>query len=331
MKTQIRFIRFISIITAAVLIISITACAKKSGDIAVVVALIGKAELIKPNDKPKQLKVKDTLEKNDVVKTEADSFLSIQVGNSSMVNLMEKTSLKISSLEKSKEFFLDQGKVFSKIVKLEKGAAHTMYTKTTTAAVRGTDFSVYAGEKETVVAVNDGKILVKKTSDTGKDEEKIVDKGNTAVVTEKIETRSITIEEKKEFQKVEEMSPKIIDKEPEKKVEDVKKETEVKKEIQIPASGNADIILVTSKPVFNSVEPINVDYINMPESRYVWLSLANLSSPGGSHITYNWTYGNKNGRMTFEDLKLEPGTYEIRAHFNRSNNIDKKITFTVIK
>ncbi len=319
MNTQNRFISVMTMIIFTLMIISVTSCSKKTGDEAVVAAVLGKAEIIKSGGKPKQLRVKDKLEKNDIIKTGTGSFVSIQIGNSSMINILEKSSLKFSSLDSGKEFFLDQGKVFSKILKLEKGASHTMYTKTTTAAVRGTVYSVYATEKQTVVAVNDGKILVKKSSDFGKDEEKIIDKGNTAVVAEKIETRPISKEEKKEFQKVEEMSPRIVDKDT------------GKKETQNISTGASALILKTAKMAFKSSEPVNVDYINMPDNRNAWVSIANLAAPGGSHLAFDWTYGNKNGRVTFKGLNLQPGTYEVRAHFGRSNNIDKKTTFTVIK
>ncbi len=319
MNTQNRFISLMSIWIFTLMIISSTSCGKKADNMAVVAAVIGKVELIKSGEKPKQLRVKDILEKNDIVKTGAGSFVSIQIGNSSMVNILEKSSLKISSLDSGKEFFLEQGKVFSKILKLEKGASHTMYTKTTTAAVRGTVYSVYATDKQTVVAVNDGKILVKKSSDSGKDEEKIIDKGSAAVVAEKIKTRPISKEEKKEFQKVEEMSPRIIDKET------------GKKETQNISTGASALVLKTTKIAFRSSEPVNVDYINMPDNRNAWVSIATLAAPGGSHIAFDWTYGNKNGRVTFKGLNLQPGIYEIRAHFGRSNNIDKKTTFTVVR
>jgi ferric-dicitrate binding protein FerR (iron transport regulator) len=83
--------------------------------------------------------------------------------------------------------------------------------------VRGTDFSVSASGKQTVVAVNDGKILVKKNSSSCKEVEKIIDKGSAAVVAEKIEIRPLSADEKKEFQKIEELSPQVIGSESEKK------------------------------------------------------------------------------------------------------------------
>jgi hypothetical protein len=107
-------------IIAALITVSFASCGKKSDNTAVVAAVSGKAEIIRNGDNPKQLKVKDILEINDVVITGADSFLSIKLGNMSMVNIVEKTNLKISSLGTGKEFFLENGKVYSKISSTQK-------------------------------------------------------------------------------------------------------------------------------------------------------------------------------------------------------------------
>ena len=67
----------------------------------------------------------------------------------------------------------------------------------------------------------------------------------------------------------------------------------------------------------------------MPDSKYCWISVAKAGATGGDYLRYNWTYGKTDGQIVFEDLGMEPGNYEARAHFSRRKDVNKRISFKV--
>jgi hypothetical protein len=88
-------------------------------------------------------------------------------------------------------------------------------------------------------------------------------------------------------------------------------------------------VLWTGKGVYGSSETIVVFYRNMPDYRNCWIDVSRASDGDGRYQTYNWTYSATSGKMEFSGLGLAPGVYEVRAHFGKSNSVDKRYRFRV--
>jgi len=129
----------------------------------------GKASVIDESDKIiSELTVGQNLNEKDILKTENESTVELQIGENSMIRVKDNSKIKILSLfndQKTSNTKLDLefGKVFAKPEKLNSGSIFEIQTKTITAGVRGTEFLVYLSENDKVIiAVNKGSVFVKK-------------------------------------------------------------------------------------------------------------------------------------------------------------------------
>jgi hypothetical protein len=326
-----------------------SACKKEEARIrAIATFVIGKVVLERPDEPARQARHRDELRKDDVIKTGLDSFMVIQLGRESLVKIEPASTVRLSSIMDEATIKLDlaRGTVFSRVKNLKKETSYMVQTKTSLAAVRGTEFSVSSGEGRATVAVNEGSVEVHRI--TGKNEmaeEKMVDAGNAADITDTIVTRHVTVDEKKEFSKFEKIA--AIDdidntSEPElKKIEAeyLKNDAPAGDTTEGDASSGKDrpagddtaknALVWTGKKVYRSSEDIVVYYKNMPEYRNCWIDISKASDPDGSYQSYNWTYSAKDGQMNFPKMGLTPGEYEVRVHFGRGNSVDRRYRFRV--
>ncbi len=83
-----------------------------------------------------------------------------------------------------------------------------------------------------------------------------------------------------------------------------------------------------SKSSYNTGETIVVDYSNLPGNSTDWIGLYVKGSSDTSDLTYKYTNGAKNGRMTFSGL-TNAGEYEARLYFNDSYNREGSASFTI--
>jgi hypothetical protein len=365
-----RGISFYITITLAAAFALNTSCAKKEAPQADVRAMatfvIGTVTLERAGEPARAVKHKEELKQGDTVRTGPDSMLVIQIGEDSVIKIESRTILSLAQFlgKGDTRFNLEQGRMFTRIHHLSKESTFRVYTKTSLAAVRGTEFSVTSRTNETVVAVNDGTVAVQKVSPgTETRNEKPVEKGNAAVVSDTIKTRPVNAEEKKEFNRFAKITPienldeksdsdlkqmedeyqKNKDKaeDPEKKKDqkkdnkedkDKNKKADEKASAQDKSAGSdtdKKTILWTDKSVYGPSDTIVVHYKDMPEYRTCWIDISNAADRDGRYRSYQWTYSAKNGQMSFAGMSLEPGVYEVRAHFGRSSSVDKRFRFQV--
>ena len=131
--------------------------------------LDGKAYLVNTQyNNISELKAGSDVNENDIIKTEKDSTIELQVGEGSLIRVKENSVLKIVKLFKDKELEetrinLDIGKILAKPKGLTEGSSFEIETKSITAGVRGTEFTVIKTvEGITKIAVNEGEVRVVK-------------------------------------------------------------------------------------------------------------------------------------------------------------------------
>ncbi len=361
--------RGMSIYMSLALILSGTcfsACAKKEAGkktiSAVATFVIGKVTLVRTGEPARPLLHKEELKRGDVVKTGADSMLVVQMGEDSVIKIESGTTVSMAMFMErgGTQFNLEQGRMLTRVHNLSKDSTFKVYTKTSLAAVRGTEFSVTSRNNVSVVAVNSGTVAVLKVT-AGKEtkEEKPIGRGSAAVVKNTITTRPVNAEEKKEFNRFAKITPiEDLDSKSEAdliqmeddyqknkdeaedldnnidtdKKKDKNKKEDLQKQAKDRPSGNEEgknTILWTSKGVYSPADTIIVYYKNMPDYRNCWIDVSKASDGDGRYRSYNWTYSATKGQMTFSNLNLEPGVYEVRAHFSKSNSVSKRYRFQV--
>jgi hypothetical protein len=318
-------------------------CMKKEGPArAVATFIVGTVTVEREGAPARPLRHKEALRPGDLVRTGAGSMLAIQLGTESVIRVDADTSLIVSSImdEAGTRLNLERGRVLSRLRHLSKGTDFRISTKTAIAAVRGTEFSVTSGAQESVVAVNDGTVDVTKATGSAVGEKTVpVEVGKAAVVKDAVTTRPVTGDEKKEFGDFSNIKPvKDLDAASEadlKKLQDdyLKKTGGRDDSSSKDGLSGSDIaknaVLRTGKAVYGRSETIVVYYTNMPEYRNCWIDVSRASDGDGRYQSYYWTYSAKNGKMEFAGLNLAPGAYEVRAHFGRGNNVDKRFRFLV--
>ncbi len=328
-------------------------CKKEEPAEAIATFIVGNVKLYRQDETPRQVKHGDKIAAQDIIKTGRNSLFAFQVGDSAIIRITADTTVLISDLlpGETNRLVLNRGRVISSVKKLGKKSVFEVRTKTAVAAVRGTEFSVSCDMGHSVVAVKDGAVNVQRvTEERAVVEETMVEVGNAAVVTGTAsKTRPANKEEIKEFAKVEKIT--IIEdvhekseselKEIEQKilhgkaaVKDEKAETAKARDKNSARNANiaqtdGDALIWTSKRTYNTSDSIIIGFKNMPNSKYCWISVAKAGTMGGDYIYYDWTYGKTDGQMIFEELALEPGKYEARAHFSRSKDISKRTDFKV--
>ena len=315
---------------------------------AIATFVIGKVILERPGEPSRPVLHKDELRTGDVVKTGHDSILVVQLGGESLIKIEANTTVRVSSFmeQGATKFELAQGTMFNRVRNLNKESSYMVQTKTSLAAVRGTVFSVSSGKDKSVVAVSNGAVNVQGTTKKNEvTEEKIVEQGNAAVVKNKITTRPVTGDEKKEFNKFEKIAAVgDIDSTSESELKEMeaeylKNDDKAGEKKAVPTSSGKDkpageditkkALAWTCKRVYGASDDIVVYYKNLPEYRNCWIDISKSSNPEGRYQSYNWTHSAKNGQMTFSRLRLEPGAYEVRVHFSKSNTVNKRFPFRV--
>ncbi len=328
-----------------------TSCAKKTANRALATFVVGTVTLERPGSAAAAVAHGHEFIKGDRVVTGPRSLLVIQVGEESVLQVSADTSVEISALMEggNTRYSLDSGKVLARVRPLAKGASYTVQTKTSIAAVRGTEFGVSLEQGRPVVAVHDGNVAVARVVGEAPRDEKLVEKGSAALVADSITTRPVNAGEARDYEefkkvplipdigaKTGEDLKRIEEKtlSPETQTEEVKEDDagtpgDDEEQATAETAGEEKPLVWTSKRVYASSDPIVVGYRNLPEYRNAWISIEKASASEGSYETYQWTYSAKSGSMTFPDLNLEPGSYEVRVHFGRGNAVDMRFPFMV--
>jgi hypothetical protein len=326
-------------------------CKKETPTEAIATFIVGDVKLLRQDETPRQVKHGDKMAVQDIIKTGKNSFFAFQVGNSAIIRITANTTVLIENLltDNTNKIFLKQGRVIESVKKFTKSTIYEVRTPTAIAAVRGTEFGVSYNNGQSIVPVKNGTVKVQRvTKEKGAVDERMVEGGTAAVITGTAsKERPVNEEETKEFARVENITI----------IEDVheKSESDLKEIQQTVSLGNAaaknqkaktekaeeetfktnvartdqDTTIWTTKRAYKTIDPIVIGFKNMPDSKYCWISVAKAGATGGDYLRYNWTYGKTDGQIVFEDLGLEPGNYDARAHFSRKKDINKRITFKV--
>ncbi|MBN1533409.1 MAG: FecR domain-containing protein [Spirochaetes bacterium] len=342
---------------------ALLSCKKESPPQAIATFVVGNVKLVRTGEADRQLKHRDILKKTDTIVTSAKSFCAFQLGEEAVMKLSENSTMRLQDILESgkNRVYLEQGRVFAAVRKMGKGTSYEVQTKTTVAAVRGTQFSVNYQKGASVVAVNEGAVKVQRMSEEAAvAEEQLVEQGKAAVVTKNDSTtRELNRDEVQRF--AEDTKVIIVEDVQEKTESDLRKieaealqgkqaavekdsgESEAapaeqgetkqvvaeEKREQPKQDAKGAILIWTSKRVYKTDDTIVVGYKNMPDSRTAWISVAKAGSSGNDFIHYDWTNSKTEGQMVFEGLGLQPGNYEVHAHFSRSRSIDKRFPFRV--
>ncbi len=381
-KKHRRIQQMLSVITAVVIsTLVFTSCKPKTvTQWAVATFIVGDVKLDRPGETLRQVKFKERLRKGDVITTGAGAMFAFQYGENSVIKVQENSVLKINAVfeEGRNSCYLENGKVLSTVKKLDKGESMAISTRTSLAAVRGTDFSVAYDRGQSVVAVNEGAVKVRAVKEgenieelekelvaEEEDEKEVAEEkkkkkevrevkaGNAVVVDVKVETRPITEQEKEEFKKNEKIDVIVnVEKKTEKDIQKIQvkimkgdddsaedgegrdsdlEEDEMSEEEAGQEKAGGSAFVGTSRKVYKPNEKIVIYYSNMPKRDTCWISVAKSGASGRQFVHYDWTYGKPKGQMVFQDLNLKPGAYEVRAHFSRKHDINKRNTFTVVK
>jgi len=353
MKTSVRIRSFLVILPLLSAVALCGACGKKEGPVrAMTTFVIGSVTLERPGSAVRPLGHKVELKPGDVVRTGAASMLVIQIGRDSVISIEADTTMGLYEImgRNGTRLLMEEGRVLSRLRHLQKGRDFRIYTKAYMAAVRGTEFSVQYGRGEPVVAVSDGTVEVKKAAagrETGEGE--MIGAGNAAVVKEDIRTRPVSEDESKEFDRFHAIEP-IDDIDGTSGSDIIRMEAdylkgggagsgEEKKADGVDASSKQGkpsdneeaekVVLWTGKSVYTASDTVVVYYKNMPEYRNCWIDISRAGDGDGRYRAYNWTYSAAGGKMEFPGLGLEPGLYEVRAHFSKSNSVEKRFRFRV--
>ena len=329
-------------------------CTRKAPDRALATFVVGEVTLERPGSAAVPVTHGREFTKGDRIATGPQALLVIQVGEESITQVGPESRVEIAALMENgaTRYDLETGKVLSRVRPLAKGGSYTVQTKTSIAAVRGTEFGVAVEKGRPVVAVHDGTVAVARVVEEGPRDEVIVEKGKAALVAETITTRPVTeseIRDYEEFRKVplisdvgkktsdelKQIEREILRLDPEGTGKDIENEPSPK---DADSTENVDgektaaeekAVVWTSKRVYASSDTIVVGYKNLPDYRNAWISLERASASDGRYETYQWTYGAKDGQMSFPDLNLEPGSYEVRVHFGRGSAVDMRFPFSV--
>lgn len=322
-------------------------CSPQAPDKATALFVIGSVTVTKPGAPPRPLEHRETIEAGDTIATGHSSTAVIDIASIARIQILSNTKVTMDAIltRDTTSIKMETGTLITGVQKLKKGSLWEVRTPTSLAAVRGTRFSVTSAAGRSVVAVDEGSVAVKKT---GAEEEHIVVQGTAAEITHDVATRPMNETERRELEQFKAIpdvpNPSSIDIEELKKIErshfeereatpDAKGENardEKKNGADSDSKKSADAPAVwTAKRAYQPGETITVFYKNLPENRYCWISIDKASAPPGRQEAYNWTYSASEGRMDFSGLNLEPGSYEARVHFSRSNTVDLRIPFTV--
>ena len=111
------------------------------------------------------LKISQVLTVHDIIKTDVDSSLEIQIGNMALLYIEENTEIALESLlyeldKKEMKIYLKKGSVFSSLKKLLLNERFELETPNVILSIRGTEFLVKESDEETFIAVEEGSVIL---------------------------------------------------------------------------------------------------------------------------------------------------------------------------
>ncbi len=149
------------------------------------------------------------IQENDVIKTEKDSYVNLQLSNGVIVRIGENSQITLNQLlrrDNIEEYnlLLSQGEVLSKVEKDKKKQIKLeIQSPTAIASVRGTEFLVESNPNSTTIAVNEGKVEVSSIDGSQK---QTIEAGEKIVATFNQQKKSIMeTYEKQKFKMIEEL------------------------------------------------------------------------------------------------------------------------------
>ncbi|GIX42038.1 MAG: hypothetical protein KatS3mg129_1771 [Leptospiraceae bacterium] len=175
---------------------------------ALVVFKKGKSYVINNNQK-KEIKINTILNENDIIKTEKDAYVNLQLSNGVLIRVGGNTQITLNKIvrkDNNEEFGiqLSQGEVLSKVEKDKKKKIKLdIQSPTAIASVRGTEFFVEAEKDSSTIAVNEGKVEVSSIDGSQK---QTVEAGEKIIATFKEMKKSILeTYEKQKFEMLQEL------------------------------------------------------------------------------------------------------------------------------
>jgi hypothetical protein len=183
----------------AALLVALLSCSGKPQQ-AFVSFCTGDVRINKAGESPRSLRAGDPVADGDVIETAGRSYVIIQAGDA-LIRFESDSRVVLTSIMDitKRQMELQKGKILSRVSRLKKGNEYIVKTPTAVASVRGTEFLTQYSEGKTSVAVGKGKVSVTSVA-TG--EEKPVETGNAAVVSEAMELRTVNRVEELELQKL---------------------------------------------------------------------------------------------------------------------------------
>ncbi|MDW7975591.1 MAG: FecR family protein [Leptospiraceae bacterium] len=167
----------------------------------------GKSYLTRDGQK-KEIQIRTLIEEKDIITTEKESSLHVQLANGVMIRIGANTKIEFEKILKAIQQYeyklvLRQGEVLTKIDKQkEKRIQFDVQAPTAIASVRGTEFLMDADTKKTLIAVNDGSLMV---MDINQKERVILNSGEKIIATyEAFEKSLLEDYEKKKFELLQE-------------------------------------------------------------------------------------------------------------------------------
>ncbi|MBN2079462.1 MAG: FecR domain-containing protein [Spirochaetes bacterium] len=150
----------ILMIVLMIAIVTAYGCKKEETGAGVVTFTLGSVNIQHQGQEPTACNVKDAVREPDTIVTGPASMAVVQFSDNCTVQIYENTTFKIlASGEKSRELFLKDGQMMTRLVKGESSGLNVK-TPTAIAGVRGTRFSVNYSKGVTQVAVDEGKVAV---------------------------------------------------------------------------------------------------------------------------------------------------------------------------
>lgn len=168
----------------------------------------GKSYVIRNNVK-QEINVNSLLEEKDIVKTEKDSYINVQMSNGVMLRIGGNTQISIEKVLRDKdneEFLLgiSEGDVLTKVEKEKnKNIKVHIQSPTAIASVRGTEFYVETQKDSSTIAVNEGKVEVSSIDGTQK---QTIEAGEKIVATfQELKKSILETYEKQKFEMIEQL------------------------------------------------------------------------------------------------------------------------------
>jgi hypothetical protein len=124
---------------------------------------IGDVQVQRPDQDFAPLSISDKVTRGDVIRTGANSQVTIQVSDMAVVKILANSLVEVQALFGKDEgtIYAKDGKVLTKMNKLVKGQSFNVKTPTAVASVRGTEFMASVENGKSTVAVKEGKVAVR--------------------------------------------------------------------------------------------------------------------------------------------------------------------------